>query len=102
MGPETPKNGGEVSWRGGRAEILRIDHRKHGHRRHERVGRARDPRYGFFQVAALEAGSQPPQRGSDPDGATGLKPGDLSSAAASFIDGSGSNLILAYTSPDRG
>jgi len=35
-------------------------------------------------------------------GAMGLKPSDLSSAAASFIDGSVSNLILAYTSPDRG
>jgi len=32
----------------------------------------------------------------------GLKRSDLSSAAASFIDGSVSNLILAYTSPDRG
>jgi hypothetical protein len=32
----------------------------------------------------------------------GWKPGDLPSAAASFIDGSVSNVILAYTSPDRG
>ena len=35
-------------------------------------------------------------------GAMGLKPSDPSSAAASFIDGSVSNLTLAYTSPDRG
>ena len=31
-----------------------------------------------------------------------LKPSDLSSAAAFFINGSVSNLILTYTSPDRG
>lgn len=35
-------------------------------------------------------------------GAMGLTAGDLSSAAGSFTDGSVSDLILAYTSPDRG
>ncbi len=30
----------------------------------------------------------------------GFKPSDLESAAGSFIDGSVSNLILAYASPD--
>ena len=49
----------------------------------------------FAVRAPLE--EQRPATGFALYGAMGLKPGDLSSAAAYFIDGSVSNLILAYT-----
>src|SRR5712692_4760633 len=55
-----------------------------------------------FRSQSTSSKNNVPATGFALYGAMGLKPSDLSSAAASFIDGSVSNLILAYTSPDRG
>src|SRR6266571_7303694 len=54
-----------------------------------------------FRSQSTSSKNNAPATGFALYGAMGLKPGDLSSAAASFIDGSESNLILAYTSPGR-
>src|SRR3989449_8039854 len=55
-----------------------------------------------FRSQSTSSKNNVPATGFALYGAMGLKPSDLSSASASFIDGSVSNLILAYTSPDRG
>ena len=55
-----------------------------------------------FRSQSTSSKNNVPATGFALSGAMGLKPSDLSSAAASFIDGSVSNLILAYTSPDWG
>src|SRR2546422_8209639 len=55
-----------------------------------------------FRSQSTSSKNNVPAAGFALYGAMGLKPSDLSSAAASFIGGSVSNLILAYTSPDRG